>query len=72
MTYSSKATRNIAVFLAVLSLSAVTMIWLFWHHPVKTLVATVAVLAALGMCARLARSIEVDSPAELERGEPSV
>jgi hypothetical protein len=72
MTYSSSATRNIAIFLAVLALSAVTMIWLFWHHPVKTLVATVAVLAALGVSARLARSIEVESPAELERGEPSV
>jgi hypothetical protein len=72
MTYSSNAMRNIAIFLAVLSLSAVTMIWLFWHHPVKTLVATAAVLAALGMSARLARSIEVESPAELERGEPSV
>jgi hypothetical protein len=72
MTNSSKTRRNIAIFLAVLSLSALTMVWLFWHHPVKTLVATVGVLAALGISARLARSIEVENPAELDRGEQGV
>ena len=36
MTHSSYARTNILVFLAVLALSALTMIWLFWHHPLKT------------------------------------
>jgi hypothetical protein len=72
MINSSKMRRNTAIFLAVLSLSALTMVWLFWHHPVKTAVATVAVLAALGICARLARSIEVENPAELDHGESSI
>lgn len=72
MTDSSNARRNVAIFLSVLSLSALTMVWLFWHHPVKTAVATIAVLAALGLSARLARSIEADTGAELEHRGPSM
>jgi hypothetical protein len=48
------------------------MVWLFWHHPLKTLIATIAVLAALGVSARLARSIEVDNGTDLEHGEQSI
>jgi uncharacterized membrane protein YqjE len=66
------ARANILVFLAVLALSSLTMIWLFWHHPLKTAVATIAVLAALGISARLARSIETDNNSELDRGEPGI
>ncbi len=66
------ARANIFVFLAVLALSSLTMIWLFWHHPLKTAVATIAVLAALGISARLARSIETDNNSELDRGEPGI
>jgi hypothetical protein len=72
MTHSSHVRANIVGFLAILALSALTMVWLFWHHPVKTLIATVAVLAALGVSARLARSVEPDSGADLDRGEQSV
>jgi len=72
MTDSSKARANIVVFLAVLTLSALTMVWLFWHHPVKTAIATIAVLAALGVSARLARAIEAESASDLEHSEPSV
>jgi hypothetical protein len=39
---------------------------------VKTLIATVAVLAALGVSARLARSVESEDSAEMDRGEQSV
>jgi hypothetical protein len=66
------ARANILVFLAVLGLSSLTMIWLFWHYPVRTGVATIAVLAALGISARLARSIESDGNSELDRGEPGI
>ena len=68
----SHARANIVAFLAILALSALTMVWLFWHHPVKTLIATVAVLAALGVSARLARSVEPDSGADLHHGEPGI
>jgi uncharacterized membrane protein YqjE len=70
MAHSSRA--NIVAFLAILALSALTMVWLFWHHPVKTLIATVAVLAALGVSARLARSVDPDSSADLDHGEHSI
>jgi hypothetical protein len=36
------------------------MVWLFWHFPLITGVATVAILAALGVCARLARLTDTD------------
>jgi hypothetical protein len=72
MAHSSHAHANIVAFLAILALSALTMVWLFWHHPVKTLIATVAVLAALGISARLARSVEPDSGADLDHGEPGI
>ncbi len=61
MTHSSHSRANLLVFWAVLALSALTMVWLFWHHPLKTLIFTIAVLAALGVSARLARSIDTES-----------
>ena len=54
-----KRTNNL-VFLAVLALSALSMIWLFWHHPLKTSIATIVILAIFWVSARLARSIETD------------
>jgi hypothetical protein len=60
MTNSVIVRANSAILLAVLALSGVTMVWLFWHHPIKTLIGTVAVLVALGISARLARAIEAE------------
>ena len=36
------------------------MVWLFWRFPVITAVATVAILTALGVSARLARLPEAE------------
>jgi hypothetical protein len=71
MTHSSHARANILVFLAILTLSALTMVWLFWHYPLKTMIATIAVLSALGVSARLARSVDTDGN-ELDKGERSI
>jgi membrane protein implicated in regulation of membrane protease activity len=49
-----------AVFFAVLALSALTMIALLWHYPVKTLIATALLLALFAVAVRLARAIETD------------
>ena len=59
---------TIVLFLAILALSAVTMIWLFWHYPRVTGIATVIVLAGLYISARLARSMDTELP-DLERRE---
>jgi hypothetical protein len=75
MTKSSHGRANIAIFLAVLALSALTMVWLFWHHPIKTLIGTIAVLAVLGISARLARAIEVEvatAASDLDHSEQGV
>jgi hypothetical protein len=59
MTGSSSSRMNIFAFLAM-TLSAGTMLWLFWRFPLTTAVITVGVFAVLGVLARLARSIDVD------------
>jgi hypothetical protein len=63
---------NIVAFLFTVVLSAATMLWLFWHHPVTTGIATLAVLGAFGVSARLARWVDTDPlSSELDRGEQS-
>ena len=71
MSDSSFARTNVAALLAILALSAATMLWLFWHFPVTTTVATVAILLGLGVCARLARLTDSDMT-DLKQTEPSV
>ena len=63
--------RNNVVFVATVVLSALTMLWLFWHHPVSTAIATVVVLAGLGISARLARFIHNDARSDLAHGKQS-
>ncbi|MEP6547925.1 MAG: hypothetical protein ABJD53_10720 [Gammaproteobacteria bacterium] len=58
MTETAHARTNIALLLAIFVLSATIMVWLFWHYPVITALVTLAVLTALGVSARLARSID--------------
>jgi len=72
MTRSAYARTNLLVFFAVLALSALTMIWLFWHYPLKTSITTVVVLAAFGVSARLARSVETDSGSDLDQRNESI
>jgi hypothetical protein len=45
------------------------MLWLFWHYPVGTGIATLVVLAAFTVLIRLARAIDTDSMSELETGK---
>lgn len=51
---------NIVAFLAILTVSAGTMLWLFWRFPLLTAIITVGVFVVLGVLARLARSLDVD------------
>lgn len=71
MTDVSHARKNIAALLTILALSAVTMVWLFWHFPLITTVVTVAILLGLGVCARLARLTDSDMT-DLKRTEQGV
>jgi hypothetical protein len=68
MTKSAQKRTNIFGFWCILALSSATMLWLFWHFPVGTGIATVIVLSLFGISARLARSIENDGLADLDRG----
>jgi len=60
MTVSSSARMNIVAFIAILTVSASTMLWLFWRFPLMTAIITLGVFLGLGVLARLARSIDVD------------
>jgi hypothetical protein len=46
-------------------------VWLYWRFPVITAVATVAILMALGVSARLARLTDTDL-SEMQQDEQSV
>jgi hypothetical protein len=68
MNDSPHARANIFALL-ILLLSAATMLWLFWHYPLGTGIATIVVLAILGISARLARSIDpADGVSNMKRG----
>ena len=71
MSASSSARMGIVAFLAILTVSAGTMLWLFWRYPLMTAIVTLGVFAALVVLARLARSIEVEMQ-DLDRTEQSV
>ncbi len=68
MTTSAHARTNICGFIATVVLSSATMLWLFWRFPVGTGIATILVLSAFGISARLARLIETDTLSDLDRG----
>ncbi len=67
MTNSGRKRSSVFGFVAMVSLSAATMVWLFWHFPLTTAVTTLAVLAAFDISARISRLLETDERAELER-----
>ncbi len=67
MSDVAQTRTNIALLMAILALSATTMVWLFWHYPVITALVTVTVWAALGISARLARSNDSSELSELQR-----
>jgi hypothetical protein len=68
MTKSAQKRTNIFGFLSILALSSATMLWMLWHFPVSTGIATILVLSAFGVSARLARSIESEGLTDLDRG----
>ena len=68
MTTSAHTRTNICGLIAIIVLSSATMLWLFWRFPVGTGIATILVLSAFGVSARLARLIDTDSRSELDRG----
>ncbi len=60
MSGSANRRTSVLGLLGVLMLSAATMLWLFWHHPVTTSIVTIGVLAAFAISARLAQMVETD------------
>ena len=65
MTKSAQSRTNVFSFIAVVVASTLSMLWLFWHHPIPTAMATLVVLAGLGISARLARFIQIDTRSDL-------
>jgi hypothetical protein len=71
MSASSSARMGIVAFLAILTVSAGTMLWLFWHFPLMTAIVTLCVFGGFVVLSRLARSIDVEMK-DLDRSEQSV
>jgi hypothetical protein len=71
MSASASARMGTVAFLAIVTVSAGTMLWLFWRFPLMTAIVTLGVFAALVVLARLARSLDVDMQ-DLDRTEQSV
>jgi len=70
MTVKSSERSSVAVFIAVLTLSSATMLFLFWKFPLATAGVTFAILTVLGILAVLSRSIEVEKPElDLDQGD---
>jgi hypothetical protein len=72
MTDSSHLRVSILALLAILTLSAGIMVWLFWHYPLLTAAVTVVVLTALGVSARLSRSFDTTDMSDLQRGNHGI
>ena len=77
MSGSTSDRTKIAALFGILTLSAGTMLWLFWRFPLITGLATVAILVTLGVCARLARLSDSDIAEltqghELDHGQPGL
>ena len=67
MKTSTQARTSLLGLLTILVLSSATMLWMFWHYPVATGIATLIILAALGISARLARWIDTDGLSDFKR-----
>lgn len=68
---SRSARMGTVAFIAILTVSAATMLWLFWRFPLMTAIVTLGVFAALVVLARLARSLDVEMK-DLDRTEQSI
>jgi dolichol kinase len=70
MTVKSTERRSVAAFIAILTVSSATMLWLFWKYPLATAGVTFAILTVLGILAVLSRNIEVEKPdLDLDQGK---
>ena len=67
MKTSTQARTSLLGLLTILVLSSATMLWMFWHYPVATGIATLVILSALGISARLARWIDTDGLSDFKR-----
>ena len=68
--HALSARIGVVAFVVVLTVSAGTMLYMFWRFPLTTGIVTLGVLAALGVLAKLARSIE--EMKDLDRTEQRV
>jgi len=71
MTEKASARAKIIGLLTVVGLSAVTMLWLYWHYPLSTSLATVAILAGFALSVRKASSSDIEDT-DMEPSEQSV
>jgi hypothetical protein len=68
MTGSARTHNRFWSLLTIVAVSSATMLWLFWHYPRVTGIATLIVLTAFALLVRLARAVDTESMPELDPG----
>ena len=66
--HSSTRAKTVA-FIAILTVSAGLMLWLFWRFPLTTAIVALGIVAALFVLVRIARLIEFDI-SDMDRRRP--
>jgi hypothetical protein len=70
MKTSNSGRASILLFLAAMTTSSLTMLWLLWRFPVTTAVLAVVVVAGLGIAARLAKPLDTETISQIDHREP--
>ncbi len=68
---NSSTRAKIVAFLAILTVSAGIMLWLFWRFPLTTAIIALAIVVALCVLVRLARLIDFDI-SDMDHREPLI
>jgi hypothetical protein len=71
MKEKSSSRAIIVAFMAILAVSAGTMLWLFWRFPLTTAIVTLVVLGFLAVLGWLARSTDADL-SEMDHGKQRI
>jgi hypothetical protein len=72
MSGSARTHNKFWSLLAIVAVSSATMLWLFWHYPRVTGIATLIVLAAFAVLVRLARAVDAEGMPEFDPGTHGV
>ncbi len=69
MKQSTASRAKVVLRVAIVALSSVTMLGLFWRFPVETAIAAVVLVGALALSAKLTESSDAEAGSDFEPQE---